>query len=262
MNVSEYIASGILDVYILGGLSKEEAHEVEQLASLHPEISLEIERLKVMFEEVLAMGSVTPPDALKSKVLNAVHAKEDVRVSNTNKSMFLSSSWAMAASWAVGLFFAGLAYYYYAQWQEAETEVATLETKQQELASQYNLTKQAYSDADQKLKLVADTAFRFIALNRVSDKPHAFAKVMWNPDRGEVYLNAKYLPAVPSGKQYQLWAIVHGKPVDIGLIPTDGKLEFLQMKHISQASAFAITLENEGGSPNPTLTEMYVMGSV
>jgi anti-sigma-K factor RskA len=34
------------------------------------------------------------------------------------------------------------------------------------------------------------------------------------------------------------------------------------MKDIEDAQAFAITLEPKGGSVNPTMSEMYVMGSI
>ena len=34
------------------------------------------------------------------------------------------------------------------------------------------------------------------------------------------------------------------------------------MKSIGSAQAFAITLENAGGSPTPTMTAMVVMGAV
>jgi anti-sigma-K factor RskA len=64
----------------------------------------------------------------------------------------------------------------------------------------------------------------------------------------------------PAGKQYQLWAIVDGKPVDAGMI---GDCEGLcKMKVIDHAEAFAVTLENAGGSPAPTLTAMFVLGKV
>ncbi len=68
------------------------------------------------------------------------------------------------------------------------------------------------------------------------------------------------LPTPPTDKQYQLWALVDGKPVDAGMI-TD--LEDLQaMKEMPEAQAFAITLEPKGGSVNPTLEQLYVIGNV
>jgi len=35
-----------------------------------------------------------------------------------------------------------------------------------------------------------------------------------------------------------------------------------KMKSFGKAEAFAITLEKEGGSPTPTMTEMYVMAKI
>ena len=69
------------------------------------------------------------------------------------------------------------------------------------------------------------------------------------------------LPLAPSDKQYQLWAIVDGKPVDAGIIG-DCNGGLCKLKNIPKASAFAITLEKKGGSPTPTLTAMFVMGAI
>jgi anti-sigma-K factor RskA len=71
------------------------------------------------------------------------------------------------------------------------------------------------------------------------------------------------LPPAPAGKQYQLWSIVDDKPVDIGMLDDHFESKLLKMKNTRSGSvAFAITLEKTGGSPTPTMEEMYVMGKV
>ena len=71
------------------------------------------------------------------------------------------------------------------------------------------------------------------------------------------------LPPVPTGKQYQLWAIVDGTPVDMGVFDVSiGPENFMEVQHIENPQAFAVTVENEGGSPTPTLEEMVVIGNV
>jgi anti-sigma-K factor RskA len=261
MNVPEYIESGILDVYVLGGLSHEEALEVERLAAFHPEISNEIEKLRTSIEKLLLTQQVTPSPDLKQRILGAVENKEH-RSTQKKVRIFSYTQWALAASWIIGVFLGGLSYYYHHQWKLAESKVLALESQQQELANQYNLTKQDYSEANRKLSLVSDTTIKWVALNQLPNKPVAFAKVMWDPAKGDIYLNANYMPQVPPGKQYQLWAIVDGKPVDVGMVPISGLTELIKMKQAFHASAFAITLENLGGSPVPTLEEMCVMGGV
>ncbi len=84
---------------------------------------------------------------------------------------------------------------------------------------------------------------------------------MWNVNTKEVYVADVSLPEVPSDKQYQLWAIVDGKPVDAGML-SDAKNLAQKMKVFEKAEMFAITLEKKGGSPTPTMEAMYVAGKV
>ena len=70
--------------------------------------------------------------------------------------------------------------------------------------------------------------------------------------------------ALPSDKQYQLWAIVDGKPVDGGMILTSkrgDKYRIQKMKTFGKAEAFAVTLEDEKGNPTPK-GPMFVMGKM
>ena len=68
---------------------------------------------------------------------------------------------------------------------------------------------------------------------------------------------------LPKGKQYQLWALVDGKPVDAGLLDMEvASTTFQKVKNVMQAQTFAITIENVGGSESPTLSTLHVLGNV
>jgi anti-sigma-K factor RskA len=71
----------------------------------------------------------------------------------------------------------------------------------------------------------------------------------------------KNLPQPAAGKQYQLWAIVDNKPVDAGMLDMAHGHQMVKMKNIPRAQLFAITLEEQGGSPTPK-GPMYVLGKV
>nr|WP_305119996.1 anti-sigma factor [Kaistella montana] len=98
-----------------------------------------------------------------------------------------------------------------------------------------------------------------IQLEGVEKHPGMLAEVYWDNSK-KVYLTINNLPKAPEGKQYQLWAIVDGKPVDAGIYDENNPEKMQEMKEISDAQAFAITLEKSGGSETPTMDEMYVMG--
>ncbi len=102
-----------------------------------------------------------------------------------------------------------------------------------------------------------------VVLNGTPHAPDALAKIYWMKNTGEVYVDPTNLPGVPEGKQYQLWAIVDGKPVDAGMISTEKGIYHIQkMKSFGQAQAFAITLEKAGGSPTPTMDQMFVIAKI
>jgi anti-sigma-K factor RskA len=54
--------------------------------------------------------------------------------------------------------------------------------------------------------------------------------------------------------------LVDGKPVDAGLLEDCNGV--CKLKNIPKAQAFAITLEDKGGSASPHLDQLYVIGNV
>ena len=92
--------------------------------------------------------------------------------------------------------------------------------------------------------------------------PASATTVYWDTSTKDVYLAVNRLPAPTSEQQYQLWAMVDGKPVDAGMFDMkDGAGNDENEKH-PKAQAFAITLEKKGGSPTPRWISYYVMGKV
>ena len=57
-----------------------------------------------------------------------------------------------------------------------------------------------------------------IQMNGIKGKEKNTATVYWDTRTKEVYLIPANMEKVPEGKQYQLWAIVDGKPVDAGIM--------------------------------------------
>ena len=91
------------------------------------------------------------------------------------------------------------------------------------------------------------------------------ATLYWSKNKGEAYVSIDGLPAPPKGMQYQLWVMENGKPVDMGVLP-DSMANTPAMQKVSKSvtdgQAFAISLEKAGGSPTPTMQNIYVMGKV
>jgi anti-sigma-K factor RskA len=68
------------------------------------------------------------------------------------------------------------------------------------------------------------------------------------------------MPKLASDKQYQLWALIDGKPTDLGLFDGGKDKVILKMNNTQKADAFAITIENRGNTGGPNLQQLQSMG--
>ena len=86
--------------------------------------------------------------------------------------------------------------------------------------------------------------------------PKAAARAFWSRSRGMVFA-ATSLPQLPRGKVYQLWVVASGvNPISAGLLAPDAQgqvnAHFVTPPDIPVPVALAVTLEPEGGVPQPT----------
>lgn len=94
--------------------------------------------------------------------------------------------------------------------------------------------------------------------------PNASARAFWSRSRGMVFA-ATSLPRLPSGKVYQLWVLANGvNPISAGLLAPDAQgqvnTHFVTPQDIPTPVALAVTLEPEGGVPQPT-GDKYLVGA-
>lgn len=271
MDISCIISSGDLELYVLGMLSQEDNAKVAQLAQLFPEIKHEIDEIQQSLLQVsdeadaADLPSSSVRDALFAK-LNAIPPASDTPAASDSdtagrreapvvpmrpapKRTFTTISLAasiiaLIACIAVILHLSSANTHYHQVANNLQEQITDLQQRAQ--------------TQNQNLALYQDTSYQKINLTHAPGKPDALAQIFWNRTTKRVYVADISLPNAPTGKRYQLWAIVDGKPVNAGMINT--KKVPQQMFDFAAADAFAITLENSGGSPTPHLDQLFVIG--
>lgn len=268
MNIQEYIESGILESYVLGATTQAESIEVERLAEEYPAIQFELMALQGTLENYALQYAQEPPATLKNSIMDAI-VKESIRTNaqeniikplkNNQTSLNNTFNWRIAASWVLLALSIGGNVWFFNNWQNSEERVLALESQNQILALEGQTLKASYQE---EVAILQNPSTKIITLAGQAVAPQAKALVYFNPSKEEVYLSNLSLPDAPAGKQYQLWAIIDGKPVDAGLI--DNHTNILKMKSFANAAAFAISLENTGGSTTETGPKgaVYVVGNV
>jgi anti-sigma-K factor RskA len=274
LDSKEYISSGILESYILGLASPEEAGILECVMKNNAEVKAAFEEAQKTFEMLATAQAVTPPNDLKAKIWDkiqleqkVVEEKPVVSINNVEPNVEIqqsipeiriekNSNWknyAVAASVLFLVSVGGNLYWMNSQ-KDVESEIAILKSEKQS----HNL---ALQNLEQKLQVTSNPNMLKIVLAGVEKHPKSNAVVYWDKTSKDVYLTSNSLPKAPEGMQYQLWAISDGKPVSAGMY-SDEKDAKIALANIPNAQAFAITLEKEGGSAVPTMENMYVMGGV
>lgn len=264
MNIEEYISSGVLEAYAAGLLAETERREVEQNLLLYPALKIELEQIEATQELLLMKTAIQPPAKVKTQLFEALDQQVDKKTIPLNPSRNQTRFWqfAVAASLSLAIISSFLAYNYYNKWRTTVVSLNDLMTRNQQIADDYNTVNNRISQIETDLRVINNPDFKRIVMKGTANAPQALAAVYWNENSQEVFLSLKNMKELSAENQYQLWAIIDGKPVDAGVF--DGNLAgLIKMKNIGQgAAAFAVTIEPKGGKSSPTLETMQVIGNI
>ncbi len=275
MDIHTYISSGIVESYVLGLASAEESAELEQLRTRYAELDKAIKEFESQLEDQALGQSLQPPAFVRSKLMESlkdefIPAKNQPNdltalpgVKPSEAPVFtIHPAWKYAAAAAIILFLGTsiTTFILYNKYDELTAAFSKLQLSYNDLQKQTEAEREKFSTLYADVQTMQNPSMAVIKMKGIPGRESNMATVYWDMRTKEVYLYRNNLPQASPGKQYQLWAIVNGKPVDAGMIGSCTTL--CKLKNIPDAQAFAITLEKEGGSATPTMTEMYVMGAI
>lgn len=159
MKINEYIESGILESYVLGSASKEEAEELLFLKRKYPEISDALLELEIDLERIADHMAITPPPAIWLKIEDSINelrknaepealvisrpektadkdkheGKDDqfIQVTAASSQMRVHKMWrwVLLGIFVLGKIFLGFAVYFYLQSRENAEEIRQLKTE-------------------------------------------------------------------------------------------------------------------------------------
>ncbi len=265
MDIKKYIASGILENYVLGLASEEERKEVEMYASGYPEIKAELEAIEVAMEQYAQLQGMDTPPGIEAKInsqLDALQKGKPRKPGNNDSSTF--GGWGMIL--LLGGMLVATGWWAFSNNQKAEAEaekLSNLTTEFETLQSNCDETSKENEALKNKIKILQDPDNQIIKLGEAQEKyPNVLASVFFNKATQKSYLRANALPDIPSDRVLQLWAIVDGKPTDMGLVEVSANSdELIEIPFIENAAAFAITVETSRNEA-PNLDELVVIGNV
>ena len=109
---------------------------------------------------------------------------------------------------------------------------------------------------DQALSVLNDPAAKDVSFG----DPAARGRVFVSPGQG-IVLIAAHLPKLDANRTFELWVIpAKGNPIPAGTFRSgaDATAFYVRPGPVDNAAAVAVTVEPEGGSPQPTTTPFIV----
>lgn len=276
--VKGYIESGILELYVLGQLSATECSEVEAMAAKHPEVKAEITAIELAMEAYAFENAIKPSANIEAKILAEIGVEQqeigiqqqenDPKIvplyQQANDSKVRALRFALVACVALLVVSVAALYSVYTKLNIANDQIVALSSNNEQFARTVNKLEFDNSGLQNRVDMTETDEWTTVKLAGVANSPKAKMLVYWNKNNKNILINhaAMDLPKTDKTHEYQLWALVDGKPVSLGVFGENAKEAVQQMVTIQKAQAFAVTIEPVGGSVNPTMEKMVVMGGV
>ncbi len=256
-----------------------EWHLLMKLRKLMPfrlqyrEVAQAIDEFSLLLEESALENAVEPPAHVKTslfatlsqetngKLHNQPDEEEEDKTPVVHITFFRRWRIVAAASIILLIASAALNFYLYQRYQDKNAQYLSLLSERNTLQANNQIYQTRLTEWQSVSSIMGSIDVIAVKMKDPSGGTPNVATVFWNPKTQQVYLMPNSLPTPAAGKQYQLWALVDGKPVDAGVL-SQGCVGACKMKQISKAQTFAITLEQAGGSPTPNLKALYVIGNV
>lgn len=257
----------------MGALSEEESREVTGLLNLHPELQAEVAAIEyAMVAAGSAFATREPGMDILENALAQIDLESAASEAETEEATIIDlrgektisrpvwPNWLSIAASVLLLVSVGTNYYLYQQWQKTDSELIALQTQSDQVLAETEALRTRLDISENVLAAANLPNSQTIRLAGLDLAPEGQAIISWDAESGQIALMQLDLPIPATEFQYQLWAIIDGQPVDAGVLTASGPQ---MMKSIDgQPAAFAITLEQTGGSPVPTLNRMYVYGAL
>ena len=236
-----FLDSDLLEKYLLGTTTTQEALQCERYIAMHPKVRDTFDELQENLEEFAKLHALKAPEGLKQKILARIRAEN-----NGRKRFF---KYAIAASFAAFMF-AGASYFFWEQNQDLQEQnnMVTNEIK----VLKENMTESIEDVRNQFIVLQSPQTKKFnVKGNQKAQDLKAVAYI--NPVKKLSYINVSKLPNLPESQVFQMWAEVNGEMVNLGVIKeTEGPQKLMALPYAENAVGY-ITIEPQGGNVTPTV---------
>lgn len=248
-----------LALYAAGALEREEAQELELHLAECSTCRQELESLQEAAAQIaLAVKPVRPPDDFRQQLVArfvnrpaAGVAQDAGPIQFPARQLPKRGVWFWIPAFAAFLLAVALGM--------IGVQNRRLTAENRELESKLAVNQQALDNAKRLIHAFTAPDAQRVSLVTAGVSVRPEAKAVYSPQEGNLVLLADHLSPLPAHKVYELWLLpANGsQPIPAGTFTPNERgsagLVLSQFGSGMTAKGFAVTVENEPGSPTPTL---------
>jgi len=249
MDIQSFIQSGLLETYVLGQCTADERAIVERIAAEQPSVQAELAAIEQALESYALATAVSPPPALKERIMDTIDQQGQMPSIPPPAGKPRSASNLPYQALALG--FALLAAFFWYRQKEIRSENAPVQQSRDSLQRQLFACGERSEQLRQIATFLRDPDTKAV---KMTDGKEYAIYMYHNVIRAETNLDLSGLGVPDPGKYYQIWAIVAGKPLSLGMVNKNALASWQKVDFPKDAEAFAISAENNpNGNPTPSV---------
>ena len=248
-------------MYVLGLASDTEKAEVEYMAAKYPELKSHIQAMQNAMEDYAKSYALPPREGLKGDVMKSIDDADAAAVSDETVPPTASNG---IPAWITGLaamMLIGLGFFTFQLNTQNQEQVQQINNLEKNLAALQEDCKTSKATQQQMLALLKDVNTKHVHLLGTDNSPESVVVAYWNENKKKAYISVVAMPDVPADHDYQLWADIDGKMVDMGVVKLANN-NLIEVPYMEDAASLNITIEKEGGNDHPNVSQLMVSGKV
>jgi hypothetical protein len=259
VNVQEYIQSGAIEACIAGLATSEELAELAVMKAQHAEVREAATAFELALEQQALAGAVAPPAFVKERVMAAVMPAAAPVIPIQPATARVKPLWrSYAAAAGVAILLGSIAFnmMLLSRVKDLQKEVVAMK----EAPKPQPGTNNNYGT----LAFMKNPAITPVSMYGVNAHRVCRCSLFWDKEERKAYLVVHHLTTPGPDREYQLWALINGKMVNVGHFDIGDRSQPITIENIPEdATGFCVTQEKKGTkTPEPDLDQMYLNGKI
>jgi anti-sigma-K factor RskA len=240
-NIESFLASDVLEKYILGTCSSEEEQMAMHFIESYPEVAQQYDTLQESIEQLAVLHAKQAPQDLKTRILE--------EVTSTKK---YSTPWYKNFAAAAVVLLACTTVFFWYQQHSTSNENNLISSELRKLKMSIEKQNSQLSLMQEELAILNNPDTQKYVLNG-NEKARKLQTVAYiNPKERRSLINVLDLPDINEEKCFQMWANVEGEMVSLGVLEIANH-KLLSVPYRANAISYNITIEPKGGNKKPTI---------